>query len=335
MLSPDKSKILIIRLSSLGDALLTTPVIRALKNKYPEKEFYFLVEDKFADAVRYNPNLTEVITYDKSDSGKNQLEKIKSINADFVIDLQNNIRSKNIVKYLKVPSVKFIKPTIEKFFLVKFKINFYKKILSIPEMYASALGKEFSLDQNGLDFYYEDGKKAVNASAKDAKKIAFCPGSQHFTKQYPAEYFIQLGKKLTNDGYEITLLGGKSDRKICAEISSAIKGSKDESNDNNLFELAREMSRSSAVVCNDSGLMHLAAAVGTPVAAIFGSTVKEFGFFPYKAKSIVIENENLSCRPCSHIGKSKCKEGHFKCMLDLTPEIVYEKLNKLLENKND
>ncbi len=335
MLPSNKSNILIIRLSSLGDVLLTTPVIRALKSKYPEKLFSFLVEDKFADAVKYNPNLKEVYLYSKENFSKENLKELASAEFDFVVDLQNNIRTKNIVKNLKIPTVKFIKPTIEKFFLVKFKINFFKQIRSIPEMYAAALGNDFEPDGNGLDFYFKSGEKAVYSENVNEKIIAFCPGSQHFTKQYPAKYFVELGGRLSSEGYKVILLGGKSDKKICAEITSEIEGSENRSSDNNLFEIAREMSKCKAVVCNDSGLMHLATAVGTPTLAIFGSTVKEFGFFPYKAKSVVVENRGLNCRPCSHIGKSKCKEGHFKCMLELTPDLVYENLMNLLEEKND
>ena len=315
-------KILIIRISSLGDVLLTTPVIRALKNKYPEKSFSFLVQDSFADSVQYNKNLDRVFLYSKEDNGKKIISDSKSQQFDFVIDLQNNIRSKQIVKELKLPSVKFVKPTIEKFLLVKFKINLFKEIRSIPEYYAKSISDDFDLDELGLEFYFNNGSKAINNAV--SKRIGFCPGSQHFTKQYPAEYFIKLGKMLADNGFEIVTLGGKSDREICSQISTAIPNAKDKSNDNDLFELAKEMEKCETVICNDSGLMHLSTAVGTPTVAIFGSTVKEFGFAPYKSNSIVIENNLLNCRPCSHIGKSKCPKKHFRCMLDLTPEVVYK-----------
>jgi ADP-heptose:LPS heptosyltransferase len=90
------------------------------------------------------------------------------------------------------------------------------------------------------------------------------------------------------------------------------------------------MKKCKAVICNDSGLMHTACAVGTPVLTFFGSTVKEFGFTPYRNKNLILENNSLSCRPCSHIGRDKCPKNHFKCMKELTPEIVFNKLNQLL-----
>jgi ADP-heptose:LPS heptosyltransferase len=324
-------KILVIRISSLGDVLLTTPLLRALKKKFPDKSFSFLVEDNFADALCYNPNLDRVFHYSKKDRGKGIVADLKTQNFDFVIDLQNNLRSKQIVKELKLPSVKFVKPTIEKFLLVQFKINFLKQNKSIPEYYAKSISEDFVLDEFGLDFYLDDGRKAGNNGI--SKRIGFCPGSQHFTKQYPAEYFIELGKTLTDKGFEIVLLGGKSDREICSRVSSEIPNATDSSNDNDLFALAREMEKCEAVICNDSGLMHLATAVGTPTVAIFGSTVKEFGFAPYKSKSIVIENNSLNCRPCSHIGKAKCPKNHFKCMLDLTPEKVCNEFLKFYDKE--
>ncbi len=327
-----KKKILIIRISSLGDILLTTPVIRSLKNQFPENEISFLVDENFSDAIKFNPNLSKLFYYDKETRGKEVIGKLKNENFDFVIDLQNNIRSKNVVKSLKAKSVKFVKPTLEKFLLVKFKLNLFKKIKPIPLLYASSLGENFVLDNRGLDFYLAENLKASHKGNRN--KIAFCPGSQHFTKQYPLQYFIELGNKIVADGFELVLLGGKNDREICAEISSNVDSSIDKSNDNDLFEIAREMEECTAVVCNDSGLMHLATAVGVPTLSIFGSTVEEFGFFPYKARSKVIQNNSLSCRPCSHIGKSKCPERHFQCMISLTPDLVYKNLKELIEEKN-
>jgi len=126
------------------------------------------------------------------------------------------------------------------------------------------------------------------------------------------------------------ILGGKSDRDICNQLNTAIKGSINLSNNNKLFETAANMKKCKLVICNDSGLMHTATSVGIPVVSIFGSSVKEFGFSPFGVKNLVIENNNLSCRPCSHIGKASCKKKHFKCMNDLEPNLVYEKITKFM-----
>ncbi|NOX19181.1 MAG: glycosyltransferase family 9 protein [Chlorobi bacterium] len=164
----------------------------------------------------------------------------------------------------------------------------------------------------------------------DKKYIGFCPGSRHFTKMWLPDYFIELGKLLTGAGFAIVLFGGKDDREICSKISKQIDNSIDLSDDDNLLQTAKDMTRCKAVVCNDSGLMHAAAAVQTPVIALFGSTVREFGFAPYGVKHLILENNSLSCRPCSHIGKEKCPKGHFGCMKSLTPELVFGKLKNIL-----
>ena len=143
---------------------------------------------------------------------------------------------------------------------------------------------------------------------------------------WPKEYYIELGKKLIENNYNVVLFGGKDDKVICEEISSSLSKSINLCNDNNILQTAADMKLCKTIICNDSGLMHAACAVKVPVIAIFGSTVKEFGFTPYGSKNLILENNSLSCRPCSHIGKSSCPKHHFKCMKEITPQLVYDSL---------
>ena len=179
-----------------------------------------------------------------------------------------------------------------------------------------------------MDLY--TNKKPSTLFKDNQKYIGFCPGSRHFTKMWPKEYYIRLGNILKNDKYNIALFGGKDDKDICKEISSQIQDSINLSNNDDILQTAADMKKCDAVVCNDSGLMHTACAEKIPVLAFFGSTVKEFGFTPYLNKNIILENNLLSCRPCTHIGKSYCPKGHFKCMNDIKPDIAFTKLNLLL-----
>lgn len=146
------------------------------------------------------------------------------------------------------------------------------------------------------------------------------------------EYFIELGKKLESSGYKVVLFGSmdesESARLISGQLNSAINLCGE-----SLLQTAANLKICKAVYTNDSGLMHLAAAMKVPVIAFFGSTVREFGFFPFKANSIELEVENLSCRPCTHIGRSYCPKGHFKCMKEITPELAYQSLENLLAAK--
>lgn len=323
----DIKKILIIRLSSLGDILLTTPIIRSIKSRNPHLEIDFILRREYAEAVEFNPNLQNVFPYIKNGDNSKIFDRLFNRNYDLVIDLQNNNRSAGIVQSLSRPVAKFHKPNLKKFLLVNFKINLYKQIYSIPEMYARSYN-EINLDEKGLELFL---KSEIEARIpRNENQIGFCPGSKHFTKMWPVEYFIELGKRLTEEGNQIVLFGGKDDYEICDRISSEITNSINLSGEDNLLQIAADMKNCRYILCNDSGLMHTACSVDTPVVAIFGSTVKEFGFFPYKSRSLVLENNSLSCRPCSHIGRKSCPKKHFKCMKDLTPNFVYDNIQKFV-----
>ena len=319
-------KILVIRLSSLGDVLLTTPVIRSIKSSYNPISIDYLVKENFADAVRFNPYINETIIY--SDSEK-LIEQLEENNYDLVIDLHNNFRSQKIRKRLGVPFYKFVKPNIEKFLLVHFKINRLNPVKPIPVRYVLSI-PHLDLDEKGPELFIPESFQSDLNSSEN--RVGLCPGAVHFTKRWPVENFADLGIRLVNNGYKIVLLGGSSDRDICKTLSNMIPNASDLSNNNNLFQTAAEMKNCKFVVCNDSGLMHTATALSIPVVSIFGSTVKEFGFYPYNSTSKVIENNNLDCRPCTHIGKKKCPKTHFKCMIELTPNIVYKEIVNFSES---
>lgn len=321
-------KILIVRLSSLGDVLLTTPIYRSLKKAYPEIIIHSVVLDSYFDVLKDNPYINSVWQYKKNNEAEKELRKtLINEEYDSVIDLQNNLRSRRLLKNVCDVSFHFDKLSFKKFLLVQFKINLLKDPISIPQRYALTI-PGLKLDNEGLDIFIPAVK---TARIKEGEKfIGFCPGSRHYTKMWPEEYFIELGKMLNNDGYSIVLFGGHSDISICQKLAKEIPGSLDLSTEDDILQIASDMRNCAAIVCNDSGLMHTACAVRVPVLAIFGSTVKEFGFFPYNSDNLVLENNSLSCRPCSHIGKDKCPKEHFRCMKDLTPLIAYNKLQQLL-----
>lgn len=309
--------------------ILTTPVLKLLKEKYPNAPIDYLVNRNYSDAVNNNPNLTKIFEYDKNKNQQTLINSLKRERYDVIFDLQNNFKSRAIVPKLSGEVFRFKKPTLKKFLLVKFKWNRFKELSTIPQMYADSIPQiEFN---GGLPELHIPDKKPSSVKPQN-NFIGFAPGAKHFTKMWPAENFVALGKKLIDAGYTILLLGGKADKEICSKIHNELKNSIDLSTNNDLHQIARDMKECKLVVCNDSGLMHTAQAVDVPLVTIFGSTVKEFGFFPYSENSLIIENEGLKCRPCSHIGKSKCPKKHFKCMLELTPELVHNKINDFIKN---
>ena len=320
------NKILVIRLSSLGDILLTTPVIRVLKQQYPAAKIDFVVKEQYKDALLFNPNISNLFIYEKEKAQKLN-SGLRDTSYDLIIDLQNNFRSHKLTGGLKAKIYRFKKLSIKKFLLVWFKINLLKDLKTISQRYAETAGvsiegkmPELFLPQN-VTTRLEDG---INY-------IGFCPGSKHFTKRWLPEYFIHLGNELAKLGFKIVLFGGKADGELCNAISGNIQGCVNLQNDDQLLQTAADMKRCKLILTNDSGLMHTASAVGVPLIAIFGSTVREFGFFPVGAQNLILENKSLSCRPCSHIGKLSCPKKHFKCMKELTPEFVLNQLQMFKE----
>jgi heptosyltransferase-2 len=322
------NKILIIRLSSLGDILLTTPFVRAIKTQFPNIKIDMLIREEYADVIKLNPYIDNKLLFKKDEKSNIALiEQLRNNNYQLVIDLQNNLRSKKVVSSLKINSVKFDKRSFDKFLLVNFKINKLRAASQIPVRYSNTI-QNLKLDEKGIDLFTD--KSANTKLIGKNNLIGFCLGARHFTKRWPTEYFVELGDKLLLNGYTIVLFGGKIDKEICAELVDKIPGAINLSNNDELLQTVADMKLCKAMVCNDSGLMHTASSTGTKVIAIFGSTVKEFGFAPYNCSNLILENNLLTCRPCSHIGRSDCPKKHFNCMKSIKPEFVFEKLKLFL-----
>ncbi|MCE1187673.1 MAG: glycosyltransferase family 9 protein [Ignavibacteria bacterium] len=321
-------KILIIRLSSLGDVLLTTPMLRSLRKQFPQSIIDFCVRDSFKDVLITNPHISNLIEYSKEPARIDEIkEHIAKSDYDLVIDLQNNLRSKVLVSNYKGKVYKFGKYSLEKFLLVNFKINLMRTLDPIPVRYGNTL-PGLVMDDEGLEFIIPEGIKSQLPDTKNL--IGFSPASRHYTKMWPYEYFIELGEILNLHGYKVVLFGGKDDKAVCDIIAAGIQGSINLCNENNLFQTAANFTSIRTIIANDSGLMHLACALKVPTLAIFGSTVRDFGFGPYKNKARVIENPFITCRPCSHFGRDRCPKMHFNCMMTVTPAMVYQYMLKFL-----
>ncbi len=322
------NKLLIVRLSSLGDILLSTPLIRSIKIRFPKTKIDFVVREEYKDLLVLNPHLRNILIYNNDDEKLKILKnKICENNYDLIIDLQNNLRSLLLLKCYSSSVIRFKKNNINKFLLVHFNINKLKNAKQIAVRYASTL-KNFQLDDKSLQLITD---KIQNPVLNDVENlIGICPGSKHFTKMWPEEYFIRLGNLLNKNGFNIVLFGGKDDIKVCERISSKLSSVINLCNDNNILQTAADMKCCKVIYCNDSGLMHTATAVNVPVIAFFGSTVKEFGFTPYNSNNLILENNSLSCRPCTHTGRDSCPEKHFKCMKEITPQSAFEKISLLL-----
>ncbi|HEX2787929.1 MAG TPA: glycosyltransferase family 9 protein [Ignavibacteria bacterium] len=306
-------KILIIRFSSFGDIVLTFPLINLLKKKFPNANISFVVKPQYSELVKINPLIDEVIEFDEH-------LKLDFKKYDLIIDLQNNPKSKAFTFAAGTKILRYKKDNFKKFLLVRFKINLFKEIIPVYKRYIQTLKDVISLTEKDYTFTTSE-LKSTNLHFTDKKYIVIAPSSKHFTKRYPKEKYLELIITL-KEKYQIILTGDDSntDREICNYLC---KDDKVISYCGKLSypELAYVLKNSEFVISNDSGVMHFAESLGKKVYAIFGSTVKEFGFFPQLETSKVFEYVGLYCRPCTHIGLNKCPEGHFKCMLENKVEI--------------
>jgi ADP-heptose:LPS heptosyltransferase len=309
-------KILIIRLSSIGDIVLTTPVIRAIKTQIPALELHFLTKKQFDFVLINNPYINKIHYLENS-----LLACIKSLKKekfDYVIDLHHNFRTLIIKLGMGVPYTVFLKLNFQKWLLVNLKIDQMPKIHIVDRYFKAAEFLEIENDRLGLDYFidsHEDKVDIARHGLKPRQYVVWVLGGQHFTKQMPDD---KIAKVLKRCQKTIVFLGGKEEAKIGESLS--VKFGR-----NQFINLCGKLSfnqsaymvkHATKVVSNDTGLMHVAAAYKKDILSIWGSTTHLLGMYPYLAgnKSKILEVEGLRCRPCSKIGFKKCPKKHFNCM---------------------
>jgi lipopolysaccharide heptosyltransferase II len=336
------NRTLIIRLSSIGDVVLASPLIRLLREHFPSQQIDFLVKSAYADLLRYNPHLSSVIELDPS-AGANHLRnlrgKLKRARYDVIIDLQGNFRS----FYLRWNNARRVlvvnKRRVARFFLINFKWNIYASAPPVALRYLETV-RPLGIVDDGLGLELSVPTEIRNEVSRRLNEagveqngglVGICPGANHATKQWPWEKFAELASHLIREeNLKVALFGGKGDEGLCGLIVERVlrETNRDAimnfAGSTSLLETAAAMDSCDAVVANDTGLLHLAVARKRRVVGIYGPTVKEFGFFPDGMGNKVLERSGLYCRPCSHLGGARCPEGHFRCMKEIS---VHEVLN--------
>lgn len=323
-------KILVIRFSSIGDIVLTTPVVRVLKLQKPESEIHFLTKASFESLLAQNPYVDKVHVLRKEEALKDLIKQLKAERFDYVIDLHHNLRTLKIKKALGVEAFSFNKLNIEKWFMVNLKLNFLPKV-HIVDRYLATLSKfNIKNDNAGLDFFMGD---EVPAIALPPAYIAIAIGANHATKKLPISKWIEICKQLP---LPFVLLGGKSETDEAQEIisKSERRDSLNLVNQLSLSGSAYVTQKAKLLITHDTGLMHIGAALKVPILSIWGNTIPEFGMYPYygdeKIPHIMQEVKNLSCRPCSKIGYDTCPKGHFKCMEQQSVEGILRDVEMLM-----
>ncbi|MGC8821499.1 MAG: glycosyltransferase family 9 protein [Desulfurella sp.] len=311
----------IIRLSSLGDIVLTTAFIEELKKKYPDSKIFYVTKKAFIDLFKNIDFVDKVLDF-------NQIKCLKNIKFDAIYDLQVNLRSFLISNKLKGKVYRAPKHRLYRLKVLyksRFPFNFIKdkKQKDIIEDYLSLIGKK-------------EGYPKLTCKKQKNKEliIGIAPFAAWKNKIWPKQNFIELIELLDVAFTKKTffIFGSKQEEILSKDFDKLPYNIKNYTGVLSLSELVNKIGLCDVFVTNDSGLMHIASACNIPIVAIFGPTVKEFGFYP-RTKSVIIEKQ-LDCRPCHLHGGNVCKEGHFRCMKDIHPQEVFLAVKSLLEESN-
>ncbi len=316
-------KLLIIRLSSIGDVILTSPVLAAIKKKYPDARIDFVVMKPFKDAISGNPHIDNLILFDKKKyqgiSGIYRFaQTLKGKRYDLIIDLHAKIRSILITLFVRGKVLRYKKRALWKSLLVPLRLVHYHVDDTIVRNYFKPLEKiHVYFTREDLTFDFTSQNSAKVRPYKGA--VIMAPGAANHTKQWPVNYFASLAKMLDDP---IVLIGGKDEYQICEEICESVGNRcQNLAGQLTLKESGALIAAAKIIVCNDSGPFHMARGTRTKAYVIFGPT--DPNMFSYNEKSVLIY-AGLDCAPCSLHGDKKCPQGHFDCMRSLTPEKVYK-----------
>lgn len=311
-------KVLIVRFSSIGDIVLTSPVVRCLKTQRPDIELHFLTKSSFGFLLENNPYIDQLHLLE---GGIWPMAlQLRQEKFDLVIDLHHNLRTLTLKTILGVQSVSFNKLNWEKWLYVNLKIKALPEVHIVDRYMDTLRNLGVENDNRGLDYFvpYRDiVERDWLPETHQKNYVVYAIGGQHETKKLPLTRMIELCEKID---YPIVLLGGKEDAANGEAIVAAIGPTLayNACGKYNFNQSASLVEQSLLVFSHDTGLMHVAAAFKKKVYSIWGNTTPSFGMYPYQTNFVVLENRNLSCRPCSKIGHKRCPKGHFKCMNELS-----------------
>lgn len=327
------AKYLVIRFSSIGDIVLTTPVVRILKQQVKEAEVHFLTKTPFVTLLKANPYIDKV--HGTDGTLNDVITALKAENFDGIIDLHNNLRSLKVKTLLGKPSTSFDKLNFKKWMLVNLKVNRLPAMHIVDRYLKSISHLNVHNDLKGLDYFIDKNDEVdLNVFPEKFKNgyIALVIGANHATKKMPAEKLSKIIKELN---YPTMILGGSGDsqdgEKIANENANIAINTCGKYSINQSASLIKQ---ANVVISHDTGLMHIAAAFNKKIVSVWGNTVPEFGMTPYlpqfPGNSEVLEVKNLSCRPCSKIGYKECPKKHFNCMNHLQNSEVVHAVNRFL-----
>ena len=319
-------KILVIRFSSMGDIIYTTPVVRCLKKQLPEAEVHFITKPAFKYIYDNNPYVDKLLLLKPRLS--ETIKEIKAEQYDYIIDLHNNLRTAIIKLRTGIKSSSYNKQTIRKWLSLKFNLNLVPHVHLVDRYLKTVQFLNVKNDDKPIDYYikanYQLDKLLPVTHQK--KYIAFVIGATHFTKRMPNEKIISICREIN---LPVVLLGG-NDVKANGDIIATALGNKvyNSCGITSLDESVFLISKADKLIGFDTGLTHIAEAFNVPIVSVWGGTSPELlGVYPYKVKTVLQAAIELPCRPCSKFGLSACPLGHFKCMNDIPENMITTFIN--------
>ena len=334
-------RILLVRFSSIGDILLTTPLIRALRRRHPDAELVFVTKRAMVPLVGDNPHLTRVEALEPDESIRNLARRLRAAHPTDALDLHGSLRSRLLRLLLPGHWHGYRKRRVARGILIATKVDLYRGVVPVPERYfEAARALDVRPDSGPPEFFIGPGARvrvtewlATHAGTgaprePNAPLAVLAPGAAHATKRWPLERWAELAERLGAAGYRLVMAGGADDRALAAAAGFGDRVD-NAAGEFSLQETGALLARAKVCIAGDTGVMHMATAVGAPVVALFGPTVEAFGFFPYRAHATVLQRD-LACRPCSAMGSARCPLGHHRCLGDITAPAVLDAVNRLV-----
>ncbi len=328
-------KYLVIRFSSIGDIVLTTPLIRCLKDQVEGAEVHFLTKKQFVPILSSNPYIHKV--HILADNSQLTINDLKKEQFDYILDLQNSIRSVNVKRSLKRMFFTVNKLNLKKWLLVNFKINRLPDKHMVDRYLDTANLFDVKNDGKGLDYFIPDEDIVSPDTLPEEFSlgyIALVIGAQHSTKRLPNEQLIKLIHKLE---HPVIIVGGPEDKERAEEIirESSVQQILNGCGEYSVNQSASLIQQAKTVISNDTGMMHIAAAFKKNIITVWGNTIPDFGMYAYLPGegSVDFEVKNLSCRPCSKLGFDKCPKKHFDCMQKQDIADMADTANNLFSEK--
>ena len=334
-----KIRILIIHTAFIGDIVLSTPLIKKLRDTYPKAEITYLTTPVGASILRNNPHLNHIIEYDKRGEHKGIkgfwaiAKKLKMEAYNLVITPHRYLRS-TFLTFLTGAPIRRGYDSAAASFLYNERVHYDKSKHEVEKLLSFVPkdeGKRYEIEIFPTELEVEKVDKLLEKRRE--KVVVIAPGSKWFTKKWPLEYFNRVIKELEKrEDTTVVVVGGKEEMFFNMPLANTTIDLRGKTT---LLELAEVIRRADIVLTNDSSPIHIASAFpNVRILALFGPTVEKFGFFPWSKNSEVFQVEGLECRPCSIHGGDSCPKKHFKCMLDIKPEMVLERIESILESEN-